>query len=42
LIARAGTALIVVHRYRTRVKALNELISVLPGVEILGTVLNEY
>jgi protein-tyrosine kinase len=41
LVARAGTALIVVHRYRTRVKALNELIAALPGVEILGTVLNK-
>ncbi len=40
--ARAGAALIVTHRYRTRLKAVQALITALPGIEILGTVLNDF
>lgn len=41
LAACAGAALVVVHRYRTRVKSLNGLIAALSSTEILGTVLNK-
>jgi protein-tyrosine kinase len=40
--ARAGAALIVTHRYRTRVKAVQALIAALPGVEVVGTALNDF
>lgn len=40
--ARAGAALIVVHRYKTEVKAVQALIATLSGTEILGTVLNDH
>lgn len=41
LAACAGAALVVVRRYKTRVKSLNALIAALSGTEILGTVLNK-
>jgi receptor protein-tyrosine kinase len=39
---RAGAALIVVHRYRTRLKAVQALAAALPKTEILGIVLNDF
>lgn len=38
---RAGAAMVVVRRYRARVRSLQALVEMLPGVEILGTVLND-